>query len=166
MAGRVQDVAALKYGDLDPNDADSKKEKSLVAVNLRALKTEARKTFIFAQTYKILQARQAERQLNDEDYVFTIPDTKKQHYSANSMQKRISRWLKKQGMCPRTHNLRVTRATEWYKTSKSNIKMVQQLLGHKSILTTQRYVTITDDEKMAVFLRSASTATRKAQNSV
>ena len=53
---------------------------------------------------------------------------------------RIARYLKYEEMSGRTHNLRKTKASELYKSSGSNIKMVQDFLRHASVNTTQRYI--------------------------
>ena len=72
MAGRVQDVAALQYSDLDPEDEYCVDDPDLITVNLNGLKTDARKTFIFAATYNLIKDRQKELEHNDKDFLFPM----------------------------------------------------------------------------------------------
>ncbi len=54
------------------------------------------------------------------------------------------------------HPLRHKAATDWLESSGGNLRVVQELLGHSSVATTQIYTFIHNDQKrMAVRKRAA-----------
>lgn len=63
---------------------------------------------------------------------------------------RIRRELRKLGIEARPHDLRHTFATEAARVASGNLMAVAHLLGHSSVLTTQRYVRWTPDGQSIV----------------
>ena len=51
----------------------------------------------------------------------------------------LAKFFKKHGHDVKSHDFRVTQATEFYKVTKDIVK-TQQFIGHSKVETTQRYV--------------------------
>lgn len=75
------------------------------------------------------------------------------HLSAGYVSKLISRAMHGEGT---GHPLRHRAATEWLDSSGGNLRVVQELLGHASVATTQIYTQIRDTQKRAAVLKRAS----------
>ena len=131
----------------------------MVAVQLKGLKSDTRLTYIDVGTYELLEKRRIDRGAALSDYVFVHKHNRP--FTADSMQHRVSRYMDKHGLGTMTHDLRVSKVTEWYKHSENNIKMTSSLVGHRSIVTTQKYVDCTPDQKKAVIEKAASCAPKR-----
>lgn len=88
---------------------------------------------------------------NEENALFL--STRKQRMSNRAIQHRIEKHIRDAGLDPKTystHKLRHTAATLLYKYGNVDIRVLQEILGHVSVATTQIYTHL-DDE----ILRSA-----------
>lgn len=81
---------------------------------------------------------------------FVFPGKIDGHLSAGYVSKLLSRGMGEHGTA---HRLRHRAGTRWLRTSGGNIRVVQELLGHASVATTQIYTHVGDDQ-----LRSAALA--------
>lgn len=70
-------------------------------------------------------------------------------YRPGSISKLLAEYIRGQGVEATTHKLRHWFATETYRRSR-DLRMVQELLGHASVLTTQGYVQWNPDEAVGV----------------
>lgn len=84
---------------------------------------------------------------------YLIPGRIDGHMSAAYASKLISRAMQGEGTA---HPLRHLAATEWLRVDGSNLRIVQELLGHSSVATTQIYTQIMDDEKRDIVKRRAA----------
>jgi integrase len=75
------------------------------------------------------------------------------HLSAGYASKLISRAMAGAGTA---HPLRHRAATAWLDSSDGNLRVVQELLGHASVATTQIYTQIQDRQKRAAVLNRAA----------
>lgn len=71
------------------------------------------------------------------DYIFITSKGKPLDYK--QIWNMICKYMKECGLEGHTHTLRATYITQMYEQSK-DIKMVQEIVGHSSILTTDRYI--------------------------
>lgn len=75
------------------------------------------------------------------------------HLSAGYVSKLISRAMNGTGTA---HPLRHRAATDWLSSSGGNLRVVQELLGHSSVATTQVYTYVHDDQlRTTVVTRAA-----------
>lgn len=128
---RKSEISKLKWKDIDF-------ENDLIIVQ-ESKNNEKRTIKMVPQLKKILQSlpRRSE-------YVFYNPETKKPVYWIESAWKRI---LKKAGIQDfRFHDLRHNFAS-YLIMSGNNIRVVQSLLGHKTIQMTARYAHVSDARK-------------------
>ncbi len=80
----------------------------------------------------------------------------KQRISPRTIQVIVKKYLKAAGLDDKkysTHKLRHTAATLMYKHGNVDIRALQQILGHKSVATTQIYTHI-DDERLRQAMKS------------
>ncbi len=89
--------------------------------------------------------------LDAEGYLF--PGQIDGHLSAGYASKLISRAM---GDAGTAHPLRHRAATEWLDSSGGNLRVVQELMGHASVATTQIYTQIRDEQKRSTVLRRAA----------
>lgn len=75
--------------------------------------------------------------------------------SPNMVEKLIKQYMAKAGLDKKysVHKLRHTTGTTLYNSSNNDIRAVQEILGHKSILTTEKYVHL-DKEKLRNVIES------------
>jgi site-specific recombinase XerD len=74
---------------------------------------------------------------------------RKQRISKESVQKIVKKYIKEAGLDPQrysTHKLRHTAATLMYKYGKVDIRVLQELLGHQSIATTEIYTHLDEQQ--------------------
>lgn len=84
---------------------------------------------------------------------FVFPGQIDGHLSASYVSKLISRAMSGTGTA---HPLRHRAATDWLGSSGGNLRVVQELLGHSSVATTQVYTFVQDDHlRRAVTDRAA-----------
>lgn len=92
------------------------------------------------------------RPLMDFDgYAFPALRGKKPHIHHDTVAVRVAAAL---GEPWHTHSLRHRAATQWYRGTK-DLRVVQKLLGHSEITTTQRYVMVDEDALHAAVLAVA-----------
>lgn len=89
--------------------------------------------------------------LDADGYLF--PGQVDGHLSAGYVSKLISRALHGTGTA---HELRHRAATEWLNTPGANLRIVQELLGHTNVNTTQIYTLVTGDQKRDIVTRRAA----------
>lgn len=89
--------------------------------------------------------------LDSDTYLF--PGQIDGHLSAGYASKLISRAM---GGAGTAHPLRHRAATEWLDSCDGNLRVVQELLGHASVATTQIYTHIRDEQKRAAIVRRAA----------
>ena len=74
---------------------------------------------------------------------------RKQRISYRTVQETVKKYLNKAGLDTNTlstHSLRHTSATLMYKYGKVDIRTLQEILGHKSIATTEIYTHVDDEQ--------------------
>jgi integrase len=82
-------------------------------------------------------------------------------WSANRLSRRVSGWLAAAGLKAEAydgvsaHALRHTAATNLYDESR-DVKMVQRLLGHRNVATTDRYLRAGDDDALRAALNRSA----------
>jgi len=87
------------------------------------------------------------------DPLFLFPSERGKQLTRSGIQQIFKKWAKKAGLPQRysIHSLRHTYATNLYKASGYNLRLVQKQLGHSSISTTQVYAdTFDEDLEIAV----------------
>ena len=85
--------------------------------------------------------------------VYLFPSERGEQLTRSGIQQIFKKWAKKAGLPKRysIHSLRHTYATNLYKASGYNLRLVQKQLGHSSISTTQVYAdTFDEDLEIAV----------------
>ncbi|MFH1645078.1 MAG: tyrosine-type recombinase/integrase [Candidatus Omnitrophota bacterium] len=142
---RVSEMVNLKIGDLNIQNEQS----SLVVRHGKGDKTRIvhfsndfkKSCFLFLKWKK-----ENGFLVNNDSYLLTNKDRKQ--LTKRALQKSFKRCLKGAGIDTRygIHSLRHTFATHLYKASGYNLRMVQQLLGHSSIRTTQVYASLFDED--------------------
>jgi len=80
------------------------------------------------------------------EYLF--PSERGEQLTRSGIQQIFKKWAKKAGLPKRysIHSLRHTYATNLYKASGFNLRLVQKQLGHSSISTTQVYADTFDED--------------------
>ena len=81
---------------------------------------------------------------------------RKQRISYRTVQETVKKYLNKAGLDTNTlstHSLRHTSATLMYKYGKVDIRTLQEILGHKSIATTEIYTHV-DDEQLRTAVKA------------
>ena len=85
--------------------------------------------------------------------VYLFPSERGEQLTRSGIQQIFKKWANKAGLPKRysIHSLRHTYATNLYKASGYNLRLVQKQLGHSSISTTQVYAdTFDEDLEIAV----------------
>ena len=85
--------------------------------------------------------------------VYLFPSERGEQLTRSGIQQIFKKWANKAGLPQRysIHSLRHTYATNLYKASGYNLRLVQKQLGHSSISTTQVYAdTFDEDLEIAV----------------
>lgn len=131
------------------------------SVTVEPLKTKetsrTRVTFEMRDDTKELLHRYVDdEQLLETDFLFSsvkpIPGKPRDPLSERNYARRVKKWVAAIGLNADlfgTHSIRKVRPVHIYKMT-GNIRACQVMLGHKSIVTTQRYLGIEADEAMAI----------------
>ena len=85
-------------------------------------------------------------QQTESPYLFR--SERSQKMTTTAIQKVFKFWAKKAGLSSHysVHSLRHTYAVRLYKSSGNNLRLVQKLLGHSSISTTQVYADVVESD--------------------
>jgi len=85
---------------------------------------------------------------NNSDSPYLFPSERGEQLTRSGIQQIFKKWAKKAGLPKRysIHSLRHTYATNLYKASGFNLRLVQKQLGHSSISTTQVYADTFDED--------------------
>ncbi len=142
MAARIQDLVGLTFGTIlkAKQQPDGTRE-----VELPAKKASSRSVIISAPTHSAVEAFCKERKAGDDEVMFPAGDGIN---PANKWVKKVAKFYKRRGYTVRTHDFRVTTATQLYEETK-DIDAVQKYLAHQSITTTQRYVKTSKESMQA-----------------
>ncbi|MEE9167198.1 MAG: site-specific integrase [Candidatus Neomarinimicrobiota bacterium] len=129
---RVSEIANLKIEDLHLK----KGQNSLLVKNGKGNKD--RLVTFSVKLKKQIQAYLAYRRSNS-PYLF--PSEREEQITRSAVQKVFKKFAKKAGIAPHysIHSLRHTYATNLYKASSYNLRLVQKQLGHANISTTTVY---------------------------
>lgn len=129
---RIEDVLNLKLKDII-SDGDRYR------LNITEQKTEKKRTFTVPfPIYQFIKLYAVENRISPEDKLFNMSERNVQKY----LQK-VAEYLGYENIG--THSFRKFFATEIYVNNNYNIVLVQQLLQHSSVATTQRYIGITSE---------------------
>lgn len=88
-------------------------------------------------------------------YWFPSPQRDREHVSASLVGQRVRDHFRAYGLSGSIHRTRATYGTELLR-SGANIRIVQELLRHSSLTSTEHYLGITEEEKRAAILRLAA----------
>ena len=141
---RVGEVAALRFDDvIDANDT-VRDEMTLDAARTKSKR--ARKIFLPRQMQRQLQAYvNSLKKQPLHGYLFSTQ--KQAHFSANTATQRLQRLYARAGISGATsHSGRRTWLTALSQRGVS-VFVLAEMAGHRSIQTTQRYVTVNDEMK-------------------
>jgi len=136
---RVQELSDLKINDLHIQYGES-------ALTVQNGKGGKKRLVKFGKKTKAhLKKYLAERHSKSE-YLFISSRGVKLQRSA--IQKIFKKWARKAHLSPAysIHGLRHTHATQLYKASGNNLRMVQKQLGHSNIQTTTVYSDVVDED--------------------
>lgn len=97
-----------------------------------AKKTTGRTVTIDEETVNAILAYQVEINAKDEDEMFEPGEGKD---PANKWVKKLKKFFKKHGLDVKSHDFRVTQATNYYESTK-DVMATKGFLGHSSIKTT------------------------------
>ena len=129
---RIEDVLNLKLKDII-SDGDRYR------LNITEQKTEKKRTFTVPfPIYQFIKLYAVENGISPEDKLFNMSERNVQKY----LQK-VAEYLGYENIG--THSFRKFFATDIYVNNNYNIVLVQQLLQHSSVATTQRYIGITSE---------------------
>jgi len=141
---RVQEMANLKCGDIKISDTRS----SLVVRNGKCGK---KRIVWFGKRFKkhLLKYFTWKKQVGEsteDDAPLIFSTNTKSHITKRGIQKAFQRCAKRAGLNHSIHHLRHTYATLLLKASNNNLRLVQEMLGHSSIKTTEVYAHVTDED--------------------
>ncbi|MFC1565142.1 tyrosine-type recombinase/integrase [candidate division KSB1 bacterium] len=143
---RVQEVANLKVKDLYINYNES----SLVVEYGKGGK---RRVVRFSPRTKAHLKKYLEQREPSSQYLFC--SSRGEQLTRSALQKIFKKWAKNAGLPEHHsfHSMRHYHACHLYKISNNNLRLVQQQLGHSSVVTTQVYADIMDEDAEEVFNR-------------
>jgi len=143
---RVNEIAGLTVGDVRGADGTVRGEIYLSAQ--RTKHNHARTVFVSSRLQaEIEQYLVTKHIINDEQPLFSIHHTPRKGFSANTMTQYFYWLFKECGIkSGSSHSLRKTFLTSLANQGVS-VFVLASLAGHKSISTTQRYITVNDDIK-------------------
>jgi integrase/recombinase XerD len=147
MAGlRVSEVAGLTIGDVRNADGTVKAEIYLAAERVKH--EHARTVYVSSRLQQELQGYIASRNwFGDEQPFFTTLKSPRRGFTANTMAQHFFWMYKNAGISgASSHSGRKTFLTSLASQGVS-VFVLASLAGHKSIATTQKYVTVNDDMK-------------------
>lgn len=129
---RIEDILDLKLKDII---ADGNRYR----LNIKEKKTSKKRTFtVPLQIYNYIKVYAVDNKINDNEKLFPIGERAVQKYLS-----KVVDYLGYENIG--THSFRKFFATEIYLNNNYNIILVQQLLQHSSVATTQKYVGITSE---------------------
>ena len=105
-------------------------------------KTTGRTVVLDQELVNVFKAYQQERNAIDDDVMFQAGDGAD---PSNKWTKIISKFFDKHGMRVKSHDFRVTQATDYFEQTK-DVVAVKGFLGHASINTTERYIKKSEKE--------------------
>lgn len=146
MAGlRVSELAGLTIGDIRNADSSIKAEVYLAAHRVKH--AHARTVFISSRLQTELSDYIAARKwLDDTQPLFSIHHSPRKAFSVNTLTQHFFWLYKRAGINASSHSGRKTFLTSLASQGVS-VFVLSSLAGHKSIATTQRYITVNDDMK-------------------
>ena len=146
MAGlRVSELAGLTIGDIRRADGSIKAEVYLAAHRVKH--AHARTVFLSTRLQTELANFIAQRNwLDDTQPLFSIHHSPRKAFSANTLTQHFFWQYKRAGIQASSHSGRKTFLTSLASQGVS-VFVLSSLAGHKSIATTQRYITVNDDMK-------------------
>lgn len=125
---RIEDVLQLQLKDIVRDGARYR-------LDIVEQKTKKKRTFtVPLSLYQFIRLYCQDNQITDEDRIF--------HMGERNVQKYLQKVVEYLGYedCIGTHSFRKFFATEIYRENGCDIALVQQLLQHSSVATTQRYI--------------------------
>ena len=146
MAGlRVSELAGLTVGDIRRADGTVKAEVYLAAHRVKH--AHARTVFLSSRLQAELADYIATRKwLDDSQPLFSIHHSPRKPFSVNTLTQHFFWLYKRAGIKASSHSGRKTFLTSLASQGVS-VFVLSSLAGHKSIATTQRYITVNDDMK-------------------
>ncbi len=143
---RVQEVSDLKVSDLFLNYNES----SLVVENGKGGK---RRVVRFSPRTKSHLKKYLEFREQESPYLFC--SSRGEQLTRSALQKIFKKWAKRAGLPEHHsfHSMRHYHACHLYKISNNNLRLVQRQLGHASVMSTQVYADIMDEDAEEVFNR-------------
>ena len=142
---RVSEAASLKWTNVD-----------LAERNLRVLGKGQKERIVPLGTHSIKALKEWRSSLKkDSDFVF--PGKEDGHIAVRTLTRVVMRASKRVGLSGVTpHMLRHSFATHMLEGGAS-LKALQELLGHESLLTTQRYLTVTAEHLKKSYMETYPT---------
>ncbi len=146
MAGlRVSELAGLTIGDVRRKDGSIKAEVYLAAHRVKH--GHARTVFLSRRLQAELTEYTATRRwMDDTQPLFSIHHSPRKAFSVNTLTQHFFWLYKRAGIRASSHSGRKTFLTSLASQGVS-VFVLSSLAGHKSIATTQRYITVNDDMK-------------------
>jgi integrase/recombinase XerD len=146
MAGfRVSELAGLTIGDIRNADGTVKAEIYLAAHRVKH--EHARTVYLNTRLQQELAEYIATRNwFDDTQPLFGIFHSPRKAFSANTLTQHFFWLYKRAGIRASSHSGRKTFLTSLASQGVS-VFVLSSLAGHKSIATTQRYITVNDDMK-------------------
>lgn len=127
---RIEDILKLKVNDII---MDGERYR----LNIIEKKTSKKRTFtVPLPIYQYIKLYAMENGIKDDEVLFPITERAVQKYLL-----KVADYLSYENIG--THSFRKFYATDIYNNNNYNIVLVQQLLQHSSVATTQRYIGIT-----------------------
>jgi integrase/recombinase XerD len=146
MAGlRVSEIAGLTVGDIRNADGSVKAEVYLAAHRVKH--GHARTVFISTRLQAELADYLANRTWFDSKQpLFSVAHSPRKAFSANTLTQHFFWMYKRAGVKASSHSGRKTFLTSLASQGVS-VFVLSSLAGHRSIATTQRYITVNDEMK-------------------
>ncbi len=127
---RIEDILNLRLADII-SDGDRYR------LNIIEQKTGKKRTFtVPLPLYQYIKLYTMEHNIKPHEKIFPVAERTVQQYLA-----KVADYLRYENIG--THSFRKFYATDIYVNNNYNIVLVQQLLQHSSVATTQRYIGIT-----------------------
>ena len=127
---RIEDILNLRLDDII-------KDGDRYRLNITEQKTKKKRTFtVPLPIYQYIKLYAIENGIKEDEKLFAIKERNVQQYLA-----KVAEYLNYENIG--THSFRKFYATDIYVNNNYNIVLVQQLLQHSSVATTQRYIGIT-----------------------
>ena len=109
---------------------------------LQLERKQARTVVVDAKTIAAIKTYQDERGADNSDIIFPPGDGRD---PANKWTQMLAKFFKKHKLNVKSHDFRVTQATEFYKATQDIVK-TQNFIGHSKVETTLRYVKLARKE--------------------